>query len=92
MSPLAGQIACGVCGGTAWLTREVRPVTVAGRTADVEDEFYRRSKCGEERYLPGMMDAVLRRATARIREQDELLTPDEVRAVRRRYGLTQPRG
>lgn len=90
MSQLAEQIACGVCGGAAWLTREVRPVTVAGRTAEVEDEFYRCSNCGEELYLPGMMDVVLRRATARIREQDGLLTPDEVRAVRRRHGLTQP--
>jgi HTH-type transcriptional regulator/antitoxin MqsA len=37
-----------------------------------------------------MMDAVMRRATARIREEDGLLTPEQVLAVRQRYGLTQP--
>jgi putative zinc finger/helix-turn-helix YgiT family protein len=37
-----------------------------------------------------MLDAVLKRAIARVREEDALLTPDQVRAVRRKLGLTQP--
>jgi len=81
---------CEACGGRAELVREVRPISVGGRSVDGEDEFYRCTQCGEELYLPGMMDAVMRRATTRIREQDGLLTPEQVREVRRRYGLTQP--
>jgi putative zinc finger/helix-turn-helix YgiT family protein len=37
-----------------------------------------------------MMDAVLRRATARIRAEDGLLAPEQVKALRTRLGLTQP--
>ncbi|MFL5540818.1 MAG: type II toxin-antitoxin system MqsA family antitoxin [Longimicrobiaceae bacterium] len=90
MSELPEVDRCPVCGGEASLTREVRPITILGRSAEVEDEFYRCAACGEEVYRPGMMDAVMRRATAKIREEDGLLTPEQVRAVRRRYGLTQP--
>lgn len=90
MSQLPGVDRCPVCGGEARLTREVRPITILGRSVEVEDEFYRCASCGEEVYRPGMMDAVMRRATAKIREEDGLLTPEQVRGVRRKYGLTQP--
>jgi len=90
MSELPEVDRCPVCAGEAHLTREVRAITILGRSAQVEDEFYRCANCGEELYRPGMMDVVMRRATAKIREEDGLLTPDQVRAVRRKYGLTQP--
>lgn len=82
--------ACSLCGGPVQLHREVRPIRILGRTVEVEDEFYRCASCEEEFYLPGMMDAVMKRATARIREEDGLLTPEQVRAVRKKYGFTQP--
>jgi putative zinc finger/helix-turn-helix YgiT family protein len=63
---------------------------ILARSVAVEDEFYRCTQCREEVYRPGMIDTVMRRATARIREEDGLLTPDQVRAVRRKFGLTQP--
>jgi len=81
---------CPVCGAEAHLTREVRPITILGRSVAVEDEFYRCSRCGEEVYRPGMMDAVMRRATAKIREEGGLLTPGQVREIRRKYALTHP--
>jgi len=90
MSDLPETARCPVCGGEARLTLEVRPVTILARSVAVEDEFYRCVTCGEEVYRPGMMDAVLRRATAKIREEDALLTPDQVRGIRRTLGLTQP--
>lgn len=90
MSELPEVDRCPVCGGEARLTREVRPITILGRSVQVEDEFYHCAACGEEVYRPGMMDAVMRRATAKIREEDGLLTPEQVRDVRRKYGLTQP--
>ena len=90
MSELPEVDRCPICGGEAHLTRKVRPITILGRSVAVEDEFYRCTQCREEVYRPGMMDAVMRRATAKIREEDGLLTPDEVRGIRRKYGLTQP--
>jgi len=90
MSELPPVDRCPICGGEAYLTREVRPITILARSVAVEDEFYRCTECREEVYRPGMMDAVMRRATAKIREEDGLLTPDDVRAVRRKLGLTQP--
>ncbi len=71
MTQKADRIECGVYAGDALLTRETRPVTVAGRTAEAEDEFYRCTNCGEELYLPGMMDAVIQRARTRIARQDD---------------------
>src|SRR5215207_8275128 len=90
MSELAKTERCPLCGGEAHLTREVRPVTILARSVAVEDEFYRCAKCAEEVYRPGMMDGVMRRATAKIREEDGLLVPEQVRAIRRKLGLTQP--
>lgn len=90
MGELPTIVRCPVCAGEARLTHKVRPITILGRSVEVEDEYYRCESCGEEVYRPGMMDAVLRRATARIRKEDGLLTPEQVREVRRKYGLTQP--
>lgn len=82
-------IACHLCEGDARLTREERVVPVGRRRATILDVFYR-CACGEEFYLPGMMDESLRRATAKVRDEDGLLAPDQVRALRERLGLTQP--
>jgi putative zinc finger/helix-turn-helix YgiT family protein len=90
MSELPEVERCCICGGEARLTREVRPITILARSVAVEDVFYRCSQCGEEVYRPGMMEAVMRLATAKIREEDGLLAPDQVRGIRRKYGLTQP--
>jgi len=81
---------CPVCGGTADFVAKVRPMNVGGRSVDVADEFYRCRNCAEEYYHPGMLDTVHKRAIARVREEDDLLTPEQVRAIRRKLGLTQP--
>ncbi|MBA2245904.1 MAG: type II toxin-antitoxin system MqsA family antitoxin [Gemmatimonadetes bacterium] len=67
----------------------MREVQIGQRSAVVEDEFFRCIKCGEELYAPGMMDAVMRRAAEKIRREEGLLIPAEIRAIRERYGLTQ---
>lgn len=90
MMTLADAVACGTCAARAVLTRKTRRVRIDGRTARVRDAFYRCTKCGEELCLPGMMDAVMKRATMKVHEQDGLLTPGQVREVRKRHGLTQP--
>jgi HTH-type transcriptional regulator/antitoxin MqsA len=68
---------------------EVRPVTMLSRTVTVEDVFYRCSQCGEEVYLGGMGDETSRKATAVIRAEDGLLGPDDIVALRAKYGLSQ---
>lgn len=83
------SVACYLCGGDSPLTREVRPVPIGSRTAVIEDEFYYCPRCDEDVYLGGMMDESLRRAAAVIRAEDGLLTPDEIIALRGKYGLSQ---
>jgi HTH-type transcriptional regulator/antitoxin MqsA len=83
------SIPCYLCGGDSPLTREVRAVPIGSRTAVIEDEFYRCPQCVEDVYLGGMADATSRRATAVIRAEDGLLTPDEIVALREKYGLSQ---
>ena len=83
------SVACYLCQSDSPLTHEMRPVTILSRTATVEDFFYRCSHCGEEVYLGGMMDNTLRRAAAVIRAEDGLLAPDEIVALRGKYGLSQ---
>jgi putative zinc finger/helix-turn-helix YgiT family protein len=86
------SIPCYSCGVEAPLTREMREVPVGRRRVMIEDEFYRcAGGCGaDDVYLPGMMDESLRRATAKVREEDGLLTPEHVRRIRTELGLTQP--
>lgn len=80
---------CFNCGGQARFVREPREVTTATHKVTVEDEFYRCDTCGETFYLGGMADESFRRAAAAIRAQDGLLLPEEIVALRKRYGLSQ---
>lgn len=83
------SVACYLCQSDSPLTREVRPVTIQTRTVRVEDVFYRCAQCGEEVYLGSMGDETSRKATALIRAEDGLLAPDDIVALREKYGLSQ---
>ena len=83
------SVQCYLCGGESPLTREVRSVPIGSRTAVVEDEFYRCPRCHEDVYLGNMADETSRRAAAVIRAEDGLLTPDDIVALRGKYGLSQ---
>jgi HTH-type transcriptional regulator/antitoxin MqsA len=80
---------CWLCGAPASLVTEGRRIPMLARDVVAEDRFYRCTACGEEFYGGGMMDATLRKATSTIQEQDALLKPEEIRAIRTSYGLTQ---
>src|SRR4051812_40593309 len=80
---------CYLCGNQAQLVREPREVPMGARRVRIEDEFYRCAECGETFYLGGMMDETSRRAATALRQQDGLLEPDEIRALRSAYGLSQ---
>lgn len=82
-------IDCYLCEGESLWTREVRPVPIGSRTAVIEDDFYRCSTCGEIEYLGDMADETSRRAVVFVRAEDGLLGPDDILALRAKYGLSQ---
>ena len=80
---------CTTCETEASVVRELREVTIGRRTVAVEEEFFRCVACGEEFFLPEQMDRSQRLAVDKIREQDGLLTPEEIKTIRRKYDVTQ---
>lgn len=80
---------CPLCGGPAHLVDEPRSMRMGDRPVTYMDRFYRCGRCGEEYFNGEMVDESFRRATAVIRAEDGLLAPDEIIALRGKYGLTQ---
>lgn len=80
---------CPLCGGPANLVDEPHSMRMGDRPVTFMDLFYRCGRCGEEYFNGNMMDDSFRRATAVIRAEDGLLAPDEIVALRKKYGLTQ---
>lgn len=80
---------CPSCGGAAPVVSAVRDVRMGQRTVAVENEFIACEACGEEYVEPEMMDRTLRRAAEAIRKSEGLLMPEEIKAIREGYGLTQ---
>ncbi len=83
------NLACPACGERAEPVTRPRDVAVGRWSAVVDDEFCVCASCGEEFYLPGQVQSTLERAAASIREHKGLISPDRIRALRARYGLTQ---
>ncbi|HSW30647.1 MAG TPA: type II TA system antitoxin MqsA family protein [Longimicrobiales bacterium] len=80
---------CPLCGGRLAIVAEVCDVRVGKRSVRIPDRFTRCSDCGEELYAPGQLEATQQRAAYCIREEDGLLMPEEIRAIRLDLGLTQ---
>ena len=80
---------CPMCAGPAVPVSMVRDIHVGSRSAEVLDEFLRCTQCEQEFYLPGQMDGSQLRASAKMREEEGLLQPHEVRAIRQGLGLSQ---
>lgn len=80
---------CPICSGPLRAVSVEREVSIGTRATRVLDEFFRCATCGEEVYLPGQMDATLHRASAKIRVEEGLLLPEEIRSIRESLGLTQ---
>jgi HTH-type transcriptional regulator/antitoxin MqsA len=83
------QFKCYSCGNLADLVTEPREIPHGSRRVTVEDTFYRCPSCDEMFYVGDMPDETSRRAAAAIRREDGLLEPDEIRALRAKYGLSQ---
>lgn len=80
---------CYLCNNVAHRVNERREAVWLKRKVTIDDEFYRCSSCGETYYDGFMAEEHDRRAAAAVRAEDGLLQPEEVRAVRMRYGLSQ---
>lgn len=80
---------CYLCNNVADRVEERRKVKWGTRTVVIDDEFYRCSSCGEAFYDGFMAQEHNRRTAAAIRAEDGLLQPEEVRAIRSGYGLSQ---
>ena len=82
---------CPECGGRITRARHAVDVHIGRRTVAVEGEYARcTGECAEFYFAAGEMDAALSRATEVIRANEGLLTPADIKALRKRIGLTQP--
>ncbi|MDX2208049.1 MAG: type II toxin-antitoxin system MqsA family antitoxin [Gemmatimonadales bacterium] len=77
------------CGGSFALVRGPQEVPIRGKMVTVEAEFYRCSGCGEERFDPLQVDAARAAAAVKLTQDEGLLTPEEILALRESFGLTQ---
>lgn len=80
---------CPICTGEIQAVTTVRDVRLGRRTVAIEDEYFVCEECGEEFVTPTQMDRVQERAADKIRREQGLLLPREIRALRERYGLNQ---
>jgi HTH-type transcriptional regulator/antitoxin MqsA len=82
---------CPECGGRIERARHTVDVHIGRRTVAVEGDYSRcTGDCAECYFAAGEMDAVISRATEVIRANEGLLTPADIKALRKRIGLTQP--
>ena len=80
---------CPVCFDRLTTVSEEQDVRIGRRSVRVLDQFSRCTGCDEAFYAPRQMDATLRRASEAIRQEEGLLSPGEIRAIRERLRLTQ---
>jgi HTH-type transcriptional regulator/antitoxin MqsA len=80
---------CPICGATVTSVTGPIDVGLGARRVMVEAEHLACTECGERFHPPGQVDALQREAAAESRRQDRLLTPDEIRQVRERLGMSQ---
>ena len=83
-------LSCPVCDNSTGIEakKETRELSVRGEPFTVEVDYYRCPQCGEEFVLPSKSDP-LDAAYRAYRERHKLLQPEEIRAFRHKYGLTQ---
>ena len=68
---------CPDCGGAVSRGHDTFEARIGRRTVSVPGDYERcRGECGEFYFAPGEMDAVMKRASAIIRAEEKLLTPN----------------
>jgi len=64
-------------------------LNIRGELITVKVEYYKCTECGEEFEDPGSKDDPLDRAYREYRRKHGMIQPEEIREIRKRYGLTQ---
>lgn len=89
MSDDRAQHAAHECGEHQDLIRRRTTFPVHGVAVDVEEELYRCGVCGEEEFTYEQAQAVQTKAARRYRQMQGLLQPEDIRQMRRRWGVSQ---
>lgn len=71
------------------LIRTTEDVEVRGEHIEVDVEYYKCLSCGEEFEDPHSDDDPLDKAYREYRKRHHMVQPEEIRSMRKRYGLTQ---
>jgi len=71
------------------LVRSVEEIKVRGEPIKVEMEYFKCKKCGEEFEDPRSDDDPLDKAYREYRRLHGMVQPEEIRTLRKKYGLTQ---
>jgi putative zinc finger/helix-turn-helix YgiT family protein len=71
------------------LIHDTEAVVVRGESIPVEVEYYKCRECGEEFEDPRSPDDPLDKAYREYRKRHNVMQPEEIKALRKRYGLTQ---
>jgi HTH-type transcriptional regulator/antitoxin MqsA len=80
---------CPLCGGVVERTNALRAIHIGKRTVTLEAVLPQCVSCGESFLSSEEADDLQKRAAAAIREQEGLLSPQQIRSIRERLGLTQ---
>lgn len=81
---------CPQCGRRPVREVVVRRESLVGRwKAEYDDRCCACDACGEEFYDPAQLESSLRNAADSVRAKVGLVSPDRIRALRARYGLSQ---
>jgi len=71
------------------LIHATEAVVVRGESIPAEVEYYKCLECGEEFEDPNSHDDPLDKAYREYRRRHNMIQPEEIKALRKRYGLTQ---
>src|SRR5205823_14508619 len=74
------------CGGRYQRAVETVTIRVSGMSAEVQREFFRCAKCGDEQRTVEQRESAERAAIERIRSEHGLLLPKEIRHLRELLG------
>jgi HTH-type transcriptional regulator/antitoxin MqsA len=77
------------CGGAFELVRIPGDVRIRGTTVRVDREVYRCASCGAERATLDQVDAAREAAAEKLRREEGIMSPAEIRDLRNSLGLSQ---
>jgi len=80
---------CPLCGAAVKRIHASIPIQVGARSVAVEGDYSTCTGCGEVFFAPGEMDEAMQKASSVVRDEDGLLQPAEILAIREGLDLSQ---